>query len=169
MSRTTRTQNAEAGPSQSQRRRNGFSDTQFSTLDDESLRKPDLSDDEDGDEREKWTIDTFENQPVSKDKYGHLVSCFQGIKANRQLRALDNQIDDLITHVDIAVAEAKDTAVAIEDICPDDAMIDEIQAGLIRNLTTMDKLQLKKEAIGTILQRLNRQEDEVRWCGTVIS
>lgn len=74
MSRSTRSQNAEAGPSQSQRRRNGVSDTQYSTQDDESLRKPDLSDDEDGDEREKWTIDTFENQPVSKDKYDHLVS-----------------------------------------------------------------------------------------------
>lgn len=67
------------------------------------------------------------------------------------------------------MAEAKDTAVAIEDICPDDAMIDEIQAGLIRNLTTMDKLQLKKEAIASVLQRVNREEDGVCSCGATYS
>lgn len=74
MSRTTRTQNAEAGPSQSQRRRNGFSDTQSSTQDDEVLRKPDLSQEEDVDPRERWTIDNFEDQPLSKDRYQSTVS-----------------------------------------------------------------------------------------------
>lgn len=41
-------------------------------------------------------------------------------------------------------------------------MVDEIQAGLLRNLTTMDKLQLKKEAIGQFLQRLNARNEQVR-------
>lgn len=74
---------------------------------------------------------------------------------DNQLRILDNQLDELISNIDIAITEAKDTAVAVEEICPDDAMIEEIQEGLIKNLTTMDKLQLKKEAIAVILQRLN--------------
>lgn len=76
MARSTRTQNAEAGPSQSQRRANGFSGTQASTQDDEVLRKPALSDeeDEDDDPRQQWTIDTFENLPVDPQKYIQLVS-----------------------------------------------------------------------------------------------
>lgn len=42
--------------------------------------------------------------------------------ADGQLRSLDGQLDDLIQNIDLAVAEAKDTAVAIEEVCPDDAV-----------------------------------------------
>lgn len=124
MARSTRAQNAEAGPSQSQRRTNGFGSTQHSTQDDEVLHKPALSDEEeeDHDPRQEWTIDTFENQPVDREKYIHLVSYHRVISADRQLRSLDGQLDDLIQNIDVAVAEAKDTAIAVEEICPDDAV-----------------------------------------------
>lgn len=74
MSRSSRSQNADAGPSQSRRRANGFADSQRSTQDDESLRKPVLSDEEDDDPRQRWTIDTFENVPVDPQRFVQLVS-----------------------------------------------------------------------------------------------
>lgn len=43
-------------------------------------------------------------------------------------------------------------------------LIGDIQSGLLRNLTTIDKLQLKKEAMARMQQTLEVRKEKVRFC-----
>ncbi|OCF41490.1 hypothetical protein I317_04693 [Kwoniella heveanensis CBS 569] len=99
-------------------------------------------------EEEGWTIETFENQPVTKSTTNIAVPS-----------AVIAQLKQVKSRIEEGVEQLKEAAYAIEDAKQDDPSIQEVEAALFRAYDQQYMIELKIEVLKRIVERLQADEE----------
>ncbi|WVQ96866.1 hypothetical protein IAU59_003973 [Kwoniella sp. CBS 9459] len=103
---------------------------------------------DDLEEEEGWTIDTFENQPVTK-----------RLETGSALRNLIDKLKQVDGRIVEGLDLLKDAAYAIEDAKQDDPAVQEVEAAIFRAYDQQHVIKIKVEVLEQIAERLRGNEE----------
>ncbi|WVF69367.1 hypothetical protein IAT40_004143 [Kwoniella sp. CBS 6097] len=113
-----------------------------------SRASPEVEVEADLEEEDGWTVDTFQNQPVTR-----------RVESGGVLRNLVDKLKQVDVRVEEGLEQLKDAAIAIEDAKQDDPTIREIETSLFRGYDQRHMLKIKIEVVGQISERLRGNEE----------
>ncbi|WVR06268.1 hypothetical protein IAU60_003298 [Kwoniella sp. DSM 27419] len=94
-------------------------------------------------EEEGWTMDTFEDQPVTKDS-----------TAIAMMRMVVDKLKEVIGRIDEGLDQAKETAFALEDAKQDEPSIKTVEKAIFRALDQKQILQIRIELLERRIKEL---------------